>query len=382
MGATTPPRRRRHSPETPASQKKRLDGLWQGGHWWCNCEPRKKAALREVKKDTPNKGKFFWACPGYPYCSFFLWRDEALVRQAGLLSAAGDAAAEELPPGPKTPTFTQRPLTSFGVQVSPGRSGVHVTDLSTDNGAGPSSSGSGSKTTTTTSASTSASASATTANEVVATPCPNSSKRSRDAFEQGDDDFSDFGSDEERQLADIADSSTERSARKVDVLATPKSGGLAGAPDLPSPSVARTLFPGPEPKRQKTVTFDDDAQPTGLPTPVKSPATSRPGNPGIPSSSPPDADLDTVVDDVVALLRDQPIDGAVLDAVRELLAASVRKTRGIAMGRESARAALKQKDDQIARLQARVTALENRERSQESQLTSIKAGLMKMYQDN
>lgn len=332
-----------------------------------NCEPRKKAGLREVKKDTPNKGRFFWACPGYPYCDLFLWRDEALVREAGPLPDS----AEELPPPPKTPTFTQRPLTSFGVQISPGRSG----SAPADEDAGARSSGS--QTTL------QASPLATTGTAGATTPCPTPSKRSRDDFEPEGDDFSDFGSDEERQLAEIADSSAGKSSCSVDAFANPKSGPAAapGTTLPPSPSVARTLFPGTDRKRQKTVSFDD-AQPTGLPTPIKSPTASRLGDPSIPSSSPLGADLDTVVDDVVALLKDQPIESAVLSSVTELLSASVRKTRCIATGTEAARAALKQKDDRIAELQERVAALENRGKSQRTQLTSIKAQLMKMYQDN
>lgn len=417
MAPATPPRHRRgDSPETPASRKKRLKGLWQGGHWWCmlptppspfpgqddgerlifsaqpfpsrgpflprppftagNCEPRKKAVLRDVKKDTPNKGRFFWACPVYSGCDFLLWHEDAVARSAGPVSAA-----EELPPAPKTPTFTQRRLTSFGVQISPGRRpGAESFETEDSAEVATGSNDSSSQAAATVSASTSASTLATPEKRGVATPVPGSSKRNRDMFDS-DDDFSDFGSNEERQLADIADSSAEKLGRKVGALATPKAAEPAAAADAPSPAVARTLFPGPDPKRAKTVTFDD-AQPTGLPTPARSPAATRLAHPVVPPSSPQDAQLDSVVGDVMARLEGQPVDRAVLASVGKLLADSVRRTRGVSMGREAARAALRQKDDQIAQLQERVDALENRHRRQETQLTNMKAGLMKMYQDN
>ncbi|KAF4505217.1 hypothetical protein G6O67_007189 [Ophiocordyceps sinensis] len=325
-----PPRHRRgDSPETPASRKKRLKGLWQGGHWWCNCEPRKKAVLRDVKKDTPNKGRFFWACPVYSGCDFLLWHEDAVARSAGPVSAA-----EELPPAPKTPTFTQRRLTSFGVQISPGRRpGAESFETEDSAEVATGSNDSSSQAAATVSASTSASTLATPEKRGVATPVPGSSKRNRDMFDS-DDDFSDFGSNEERQLADIADSSAEKLGRKVGVLATPKAAEPAAAADAPSPAVARTLFPGPDPKRAKTVTFDD-AQPTGLPTPARSPAATRLAHPVVPPSSPQDAQLDSVVGDVMARLESQPVDRAVLASVGKLLVDSVRRTRGVSMGREA-----------------------------------------------
>ncbi|KND94728.1 hypothetical protein TOPH_00360 [Tolypocladium ophioglossoides CBS 100239] len=392
---TRTPRHQRHEysrpgPETPPrTDKKRPDGLWQGGHWWCNCEPRKKAALREAKKDTPNKGRFFLACKTYPFCDFFLWRDDALLCETALPPATDAASAEELPPPrPKTPTFTQRPLTSFGVLVHPARRRSEGDGNTAGRGIGSPESGddkdeqpspvSRSGQTKTTGATSTATA---TAEASMGTPCPPPCKRKRDVFE--DDEFSDMGSDDERQLADIADKSVERFTRHTDAFATPAADRtIDAATGFPTPSVARTLFSGTGPKRQKTVTFEEP-HPPDLPTPEKTPAAKgrTTDHHETPSSSPPDAAHD-VAHDVMALLSGQKLEGPVLRAVQELLATSDRKTRGLAMGRESTRAALKLKDDKIARLQERVVALENKEKFHNSQLTNIKAQLMKMYEDN
>ena len=84
----------------------------------------------------------------------------------------------------------------------------------------------------------------------------------------------------------------------------------------------------------------------------------------------------------MTILRGQKIDPKTLSSVQNILATSARRTRGIVLGRDTARASLKAKDEKIATLQERVAALENRERMHRSQMTNIKAGLMKMYDDN
>jgi hypothetical protein len=112
-------------------------------------------------------------------------------------------------------------------------------------------------------------------------------------------------------------------------------------------------------------------------TPSKTPS----GPQEIPSSSPPETSFD-VTDEVMDLLRGQKIDPKVLSSVQSTLATAARRTKGIVLGRDSARATLKVKDEKIANLQECIKALENRERMHRSQMTNIKAGLMKMYDDN
>ncbi|KJZ76727.1 hypothetical protein HIM_04063 [Hirsutella minnesotensis 3608] len=321
-------RRRRSGPDVTSraqfSDKKRLDGLWQNQVWWCNCEPRNEAALREVKKRSPNKGRWFWTCQTRS-CDFFLWRDDAVLRETDskpdVVGAQTPVRIKQEPPAepaPRTPTLTQRPLTSYGVLTSPVRPAVENAgrdSLASHRGTG---------------------GNAMPASTSTLTPSqPNSSKRGRDVFEHDDAEFSDFGSDDEMQLVAIADKSAEKPARQANALATPTPNRLNDEPSrITTPSVARTLFAGPDPKRQKTVSFEERPGP-GLPTPAK---------------------------------------GA--------RRASALRTRGIAMGRDKAREALREKEDKIAQLQERVADLENKAKSHSSQMANIKANLMKMYQDN
>ncbi|KAK7431058.1 hypothetical protein QQZ08_002339 [Neonectria magnoliae] len=375
-----PPRQQQQQqqqPETPHSGKKRPDkGLFSDGQWLCNCDPRKKLQLLETKKEGPNKGKLFYKCFD---CNLFLWWDDARAREKGLTSPS---TAE--PPPPKTPSLTQAPLTAYGYHVTPGTEANAGDGLFTDSGSDSDDLEPGNNRTAA-------------AAPPMDTPCPPSSKRKRDVFEDDSDpdEFSDLESDEERQLAEM----TDQSARKLQArqqhqqqqsrYSTPlNSSSTDVVSGLPTPSVARTLFPGPGPetKRPKQVTFDDAAPPGPPSTPAKldrnstTPATT-PAPDRAPPSSPPNDGYD-VTDEVMGLLRDQGLSPQVLRVVQSTLATAARRTRGIVLGRDSARATVKARDERIASLQERVAALENRDKMHRTQITTFKANLMKMYEDN
>jgi hypothetical protein len=65
-------------------------GLFVDGVWHCDCTPRKPAVHFEVKKDGPNKGKWFRSCQKQmsdeSRCKFFLWDADAHKREAAALS--------------------------------------------------------------------------------------------------------------------------------------------------------------------------------------------------------------------------------------------------------------------------------------------------------
>lgn len=245
------------------------------------------------------------------------------------------------------------------------------------------------------------------------TPGPSgNAKRKYDAFE--DDDFDDIGSDEERQLADMTDRSVEKFIREhaYDYSNQNEEGGeddnLAGS----SRPVARTLFPQAQSaKRQKAVSFEE---PEPFPAAAGGRAARANGSPPPPTStlqtSPPSTMDDSaaaaaaassssaatkqddeedkdgsggdITEQVMGLLQTQSIEPAILQSVHDLLLMSARRTKGIAMGRDSARTAVNEKKMKIARLQERIAALEDKEQSLNGQITHIKASLMKMYEDN
>ncbi|KAH8593636.1 hypothetical protein B0O99DRAFT_207186 [Bisporella sp. PMI_857] len=57
-----------------------LMGIFQDGKWFCNCNPRLPAAIFEAKKETKNKGRWFYTCQR-SQCKMFLWRDSAIARE-------------------------------------------------------------------------------------------------------------------------------------------------------------------------------------------------------------------------------------------------------------------------------------------------------------
>ncbi|KAG8666090.1 hypothetical protein FPOAC2_11185 [Fusarium poae] len=378
---STPRFKSQRDPQTPRSQKKRLPkGRYSDGHWWCNCEPRQKATLREVKKTGPNNGKLFWKCDD---CNFFLWRDEAKTRENGLRTPRkGNDSARSAPP-----PMTQQSLVTYGYQVTPSRH--QVDEDSADN----TESGGDSEADTHIPKSDSnrihasgSSKPSTLLSAAVETPSRGPAKRRRDIFEEDEEEFSDLGSDEERQMAAIADKSAEKAVpKRYTTPSTSRSADVISG--LPTPSVSRNLFPTSNSKRQKQVSFDNtpsrytdtmsSATVSANTTPSKTPSRQQ----GHPPSSPPETDYD-VTDEVMGLLRGQKVDPKILSSVQNILATAARRTKGIMLGRDTARASLKAKDENIATLQERIAASENRERVHRKQMTDIKAGLMKMYDDN
>ncbi|KAK5990382.1 hypothetical protein PT974_08650 [Cladobotryum mycophilum] len=407
--ATTPSMPRHYDAltpaQTPSREKMRLKGLWHGGEWWCNCDPRRRAVERQVQRATPNKGKSFWACsiPSHNPngCGFFLWFQDAKLRETGLQPIVSDemtVTGTQTPSRSKTstststptPTMTQSRLTAYGIQVTGSRRRSDPERPRSSATEDPSSSGRGTEAVPTQTQKNEPSSSdpekATTAvaktNYTPLTPALTaSSKRKRDAF--ADDYFSDVGSDEERQLADITDQSVEKITRHKSFNTPQASRAVEDVINTPSQPVARTLFPRNEAsnKRQKTVSFEE---PVPLPSPAKAPSPNASAHvvASTPPSSSPETSDDDITDQVMNLLHGQRIEESVLRSVHQLLVTSSRKTKGLIMSRDSARAALNEKNAIIVRLQEDIVAHENQERYRNSQITNIKANLMKMYEDN
>lgn len=359
-----------------------------------NCQPnRRPAALREVTKDTPNKGKFFWTCPIFNGCNFFLFWDEAKLREGGLNSTT---LPEDQPPRPKTPTLTQPKLTSFGVQLTPGRRRQSRSDGEEQE------SPRGSQ---------EQDSSAMTKGEYPSTQemasvfrTPESAKRKRDAFAaptsghvDSEDEFSDFAvdSDDERQLIDLTDASAKKASASRAAPVTPETGTRTVA-GLPTPSsVSRNLFPS-EKGRRKSVSFEETT-PTrrgvggeedndsntivGDSSPLttnsfNSTATldntvSAPGTPQVDPTS-----------EVISLLSSHGVDTSVQRSVRGILAISARRTRGVEKSRDTLREELRRQKSRNAKLQDKIAALEDKLKMRSRSMTNLKAGLMELYEDN
>ncbi|KAG5914456.1 hypothetical protein E4U53_004642 [Claviceps sorghi] len=385
-------------------KKKRFNGVLQDGQWWCNCDPREKAILREVMKEGPNKGRFFWTCTCQPYCNFFLWREDAVKRERRLAEGLrhtkkggknehDDETEQKHAHKPKGPTFTQKPLESFGIQTSPAR---RLSAL----GAGDTDDDGGSDSTTTSFVSADimrehASASGTSP----ASPTTPSSKRKRTSQENWDNDdcFSDLNSDEERQLAELADDNTKKVASKKavdDVFATPATGRNAAniVAGLPTPPVSRTLFPSSDGKRPKTVSFEDLSPSSTMTTPSKKPPPStlpRPGasantNASISAATPSDPLCDSIHDlanQVMGYIKGQNVNPRVVRDVQKCLITAEQRIKSVAAKRDGALHSLQERDERIKRLREENHALRTQVKHDQKTLTNIKQGLRKMYDE-
>ncbi|KAH8128347.1 hypothetical protein ACSS6W_003421 [Trichoderma asperelloides] len=427
MATATPSRNRYQNvyPGTPSTEKRRLNGLWHRNEWWCNCDPRKRAVERAVTRDTPNRGKHFWACPHPPPdgCGFFLFAQEARVREIGLTPSSSNEAVA-VPPAAtpsKAPTLTQTRLTDIGVEILGGRrrSNPEYARLTEDDGDAETASHPQPVSSSQPEAGSSPdkgkgkAVAETSSTYEPLTPGPSGGrKRGCDEFEE--DLLSDMDSEEERELATMTDRSAQRFLREEaysgsSQQADDDEGNAAASSSRP---VARTLFPQAQGvKRRKSVSFEepepsaptsskattshsDDTGCAPLPSTMQiSPPSSMEEAPPFPSSAmtatqqnddeeEKEGGDNEIAEQVMSLLQTQPIDRSVLESVHNLLLVSARRTRGIAMGRDSARAAVNEKKMKIGRLQEKIAALESTERSLNSQITHMKAGLMKMYEAN
>jgi chaperonin cofactor prefoldin len=354
------------TPKSHSKQRKEM-GLWEDGTWWCDCDPRHKAALREVKKQGPNKGKFFWCCAVYPFCPFFLWHCDAKPRQTGPVSASASRPVRE---APKTPSSVQRKLTSFGYSVSrrPPMSQADPVEASAD------SDGTGSEDEDISQV----------ALDAIMEPSlsqPKSKKRKLDDIEDDDDDFFDnLAPEEERELSALLESRPAKQSRILppESYATPETTRSVDIVDgLPTPSISRTLFPDSTAKKHRTVSFEDP-----LPKVTASEETAE-SSATIANEPPTNVPVEAVYDvtqDVMNLLQEQNLKPAVLDSLRQLLETAARKNKGLTLGRESARAALEEKNQKISELQGRIVALENKYKALDGQYHRMKENIMRTYQ--
>lgn len=241
----------------------------------------------------------------------------------------------------------------------------------------------------------------------------------------GDDDSDDFGGDDlagsetERQLAQITDESARKQQRTRDVYGTPSARRAAGADEgirndlgLPTPRSRRPgLLVAPEERgraatRQRHVCFtspgggdddDDDEvrfQPEAVgdpatPTPYRKTDALAPTTPTAPaaaatttttdnSRSPAAAaaavdDYPRIAEEVLSLLSGQPVSESTKRTLRAAMERHEMRVKGVARGREAARAGIAERDERIAELQARVVSLENGRKMDRARLRELGA---------
>ncbi|KAJ9157728.1 hypothetical protein NKR23_g528 [Pleurostoma richardsiae] len=247
-------------------------------------------------------------------------------------------------------------------------------------------------------------------------------KRKRDAMDvdDGEEDFDDaaFDSDMERQLAQIADDSARKQPLEHKSLlgAGPPRGGEAtvvtptaqrardaGDGGLPTPVSRNSLLIATEARDRdsgsssvKKVKFADEPVSMGrgsstgvlpdfkletesLANTTPTPARTRDALGTAGASAGDDYDI---TEEVLGILAGEPVSEPARRAVREALNRHALRARGVARGRDIARAGLETRDSRIAELQARVTALENSRRVDRERLRELSSGLARLSRED
>lgn len=168
--------------------------------------------------------------------------------------------------------------------------------------------------------------------------------------------------------------------------------GVVGDATTPTPYRKTDAFAAMMPSKTPTTpTRNRSAGQTAQAAPEAVPQTPGGGN-VVPASTPTPAttpssrsDYPKVADDVMSILVGQPISEPKRRAVEAALARHERLVKGVAAGRDAARAQLHARDARIAELQARVAALENARRMDRASLgqaTEVLRRLTQQAQDN
>ncbi|OBT66343.1 hypothetical protein VE03_04860 [Pseudogymnoascus sp. 23342-1-I1] len=303
-------------------------GLLVDGVWRCNCSPRLPASHFQVKKESANKGRWFYTCqePKEQSCGFFLWDDDAKTRE--MKTVLHNSRSEAGPPTtPKKPTSRAQ-----GTE----RSGGY-----------------------------------------------NMAKESKviDLDKDEEDEYGEWPLDAEDEIeaveaAERASSmrppETPRKALKTSDFSTPGSKRIrSGEDSWPTPvtnatSRAEDVFRTPTITRSQSLGLDS-ASKRGLISPSASPTPNRRldfGSVAMTSASASasasgSADYD-ITEEVLQLLEGQPIEDETITSLRQLLNRYALKNSGIEKGRDVTRLALKARDAKIEDLQQQVATLESK----------------------
>ncbi|KFX97496.1 hypothetical protein O988_04843 [Pseudogymnoascus sp. VKM F-3808] len=288
-------------------------GLFVDGVWRCNCSPRLPASHFQVKKESANKGRWFYTCqePKEQSCGFFLWDDDAKSREkkAVLHNSRSEA----------------------GPSITPKNPGNQAQDIE------------GSK--------------------VV------------DLDKDGEDEFGEWplGAEDELEAIEAAERAvsmgppeTPRKALKTSTFTTPGSKReRSGEDSWPTPATnttsrAEDIFGTPTPARLQHPELDS-ASKRGLISPSASPAPNRRLDFGSVAASGARGSTDyEITEEVLQLLEGQPVEDETIANVRGLLNRYALKNSGIEKGRDVTRLALKARDAKIEDLQQQVATLESK----------------------
>jgi hypothetical protein len=399
----------------------------------------------ETKKEGNTKGKMFFTCQKERryQCGFFLWEDQAKVREkAALLNNSGTEPAvapvtprrnpfepkpfrgmDSIPRGASSSSEEEEGSGDVDLPRTPSRSTRAETRSSWRNGSlsPPPSQRSelrksevrrvGSPATsvaTAVAAVTKPSIGASSRKQVAfaSSNGTQAAKRKRNAFEEEeDDDFDDLDSETERQLAYLAEQNGDSwhglSQTQGEVLSQTQARSPIETPraqrshdsnggGLPTPVSRNSLLLSSElreARRQK-----DDATPSsgtiGRSSDVlvadvpDTPTPMRTSD--VPASSPSGKSLQDhdLAGEIMGLLEDQRVESSVRIAVRNAVDRYTLQVAGVLRGRDMTRSVLKSKDARVAELQDKVTQLETQMAADRRRIQNRQAKGLAIFQQD
>lgn len=305
-----------------------------------------------MKKEGPNKGKWFYVCQQQDpkRCGFFLWEEDAKPREeAAVLSGkrrepggqdgwtAGRQRSDEPNAGPRPKGLFEKNARRV---VDSGDESTESEDLPPNYSTQPS--------------------------------ITNGTKRSAYHAQLDEAEFDSWSLDEddEKRLAKSADTGapiTPYKAQKTGVYATPATTAKRKLPWLEQPPNETATKPTEDyfstPSKQPNHSSNTQSTFTEPGTPTARPSLATASTPSPPTRhrdalvNPAD-DASSLTSEVLSALSSAPISADTISNVRSILTKHDLRAQGIKKGRDVSRLALRAKDAKIAELQARIASLE------------------------
>ncbi|KAI5209076.1 hypothetical protein E4T39_00951 [Aureobasidium subglaciale] len=317
--------RGRSSTFTRRPGRQKLTGLFANGTWHCDCDcdPRLPAEHFQVKKDSANKGRWFYTCQNGEgrKCGFFLWDDDAKPREAAAVLSNSRNEPRSEPDKPSFPVHQSLQTMQSSSNSNPTLS-----------------------------------------------QCRGVSKRTflDTGLEDDGDDHDSFpwslSSHEEAELLNVPE--TPHKAAKFDALATPATSVNRKLPwsdtcaQLPS-AISAKATPSRHSDLPQVLTPSISKSAVaqyGALTPQVTPSPLRFRDSSVNASSP----RSTLTADVLAALDNSTVTlpAEFASQLRDVLTRHELRIEGIVKGREITRLALKAREAKIIELQATVISLE------------------------
>jgi hypothetical protein len=309
-------------------------GLFVNGVWHCDCDTRLPADKFQTKNGGKNHGRWFYTCQkSQPSrCGFFLWEDEAKVREEG--AVLSNSRTE--PTSPQTPKKIGTPSR----QAKLGAAAQIVTPAS--------------KTKSTP--------------KLEAIPPPPSYGNSRD-------DWSDESVDDADLASALDEFETPRKVARTATITSPSKQARKASDHSDASSITLPHQPHEHGDDDVFTTPSTSRKPpfAALPTP-----TITPSHPTTPSSNLTHVDSSSstpLSTSIPALLQPYSLPTSILTELSSLLTKEELRVSGITKGRDITRLAVQAKERRIHELEARIRGLEQEKETMRNVIAHLKSDI-------